>query len=563
MILRRAAVLAMAPLVLSLLQPGPATAGGPPAGQSRPSVGPESLDADRWEPGGRAADGARRLAEADGWTDGVVRRHAVLRDVESISPNPQHQLTSAEVAVDLEGQVFSATAAFAQAPADTDAVLGVVLGTWDGSSCLASFMALTTTVSGEVQGQFVDGTAVALSRSSQGASISLSSAPHPRLRETAFECAYATVLPVVPDGSVLSRAFAENVAETYRPVLEVEPGALLVAAKAGRWATLRATVRNDGRGDSGPVRLQAAGTGVQVRPGVVDLAGVRGRSSEQVELKVRLKPSKQTKGKKKGQKKGKGKNARAKDPRPRPVTLSITSAGTEPASARVQVGVSPRPTKPRKLTGSYWWGWEQTTTGDSAGWINHAVWFVNAKWAYLGWPEGRKPSCSAKVKDCVRYTYSKRTGKVRIGKKRAKVTSTGFTFAHPGVGGEKIDFHPLTLPPKNTELQTDLLHQNWAGYCLIMCNSWTERLSFGSDGRFVRSEYSVGSWPGLNTAWGTFPPDQRGTYRVVAKGIVELSYDDGKRERHVLGIQHDASGRANPVAAGLLLRDVNYYYGTG
>src|SRR5690606_20501723 len=110
-----------------------------------------------------------------------------------------------------------------------------------------------------------------------------------------------------------------------------------------------------------------------------------------------------------------------------------------------------------------------------------------------------------------------RTGKVRIGKKRAKVTSEGFAFAHPGAG-EKIGFHPLTLPAKGTKVQTELIHQNWSGNCLLMCNSWTEDLSFGSDGRFVRGRLTVGSWPGLGAAWGSVAPDQRGTYRVVSKG---------------------------------------------
>jgi hypothetical protein len=213
---------------------------------------------------------------------------------------------------------------------------------------------------------------------------------------------------------------------------------------------------------------------------------------------------------------------------------------------------------PRKLTGTYWWGWESTTTMDTAGWSNHAVWFVDKKWAYVGWADGRRPKCSARVKECQRYSYNERTGKVRIGRKRAKVTSEGFAFVHPGAG-EKIGFHPLALAAKGTKLQTELIHQNWSGNCMLMCNSWTEDLSFAGDGRFVRGRLTVGSWPGLGAAWGSVGPDQRGTYRVVSKGIIELAFDDGTRSRHVIGIEHDPSGKPNPVAAGLLVDDTNFY----
>ncbi|WP_162599832.1 hypothetical protein [Nocardioides solisilvae] len=541
-------LLAALPLVLVLMPGGHASAAGPDG-----ATVPDAFD--RLDRSQRAADGARSRAQADGWAEGVVRRSASLRDVESTSANPQHQLTSVDVAVDLEAQVLTTTASFAQAPTDAEAVLGVVLGTWDGRSCVSAFTALTTTVSSQVQGQFTDGTGVPLSRTVGGASVTLTSAAHPLLRDSAFECAYAVVLPTDQNGAVLSRAFAEALDETHRPALEVDPDQLMVGARAGRWASLRVTLRNTGKGDAGPVRLTAAGSGVQVRPGVVELPALAGRSSEYVELKIRLTAPKKAKGKGK-----KGKRTKsAKAPRPRPVTLTATSAGASPATARPQVAITPKPTVPKKLEGSYWWGWESTTTMSSAGWITHGVWFVDAKWAYTGWAEGRRPRCSAKVKECQRYTYNKRKGVVKIGKKRAKVTSEGFAFVHPGAG-EKLDFHPLTLPAKGTKLQTDLIHQNWSGTCMLMCNSWTENLSFGSDGRFALSRVTIGSWPGLGSVWSILPPDQRGTYRVVRKGIVELTYDDGTRKRHVIGIEHDPSGKPNPVAAGLLLDDVNYYH---
>ena len=78
-------------------------------------------------------------------------------------------------------------------------------------------------------------------------------------------------------------------------------------------------------------------------------------------------------------------------------------------------------------------------------------------------------------------------------------------------------------------------------------------------GRFVEGGYAVGSWPGLGSTWATAPADERGTYKVVRTGVIELSYADGTKERHVIGIQHDPQGKPNPAVAGVLLGDKNFY----
>ena len=117
----------------------------------------------------------------------------------------------------------------------------------------------------------------------------------------------------------------------------------------------------------------------------------------------------------------------------------------------------------------------------------------------------------------------------------------------------------LKLPKKGTRFQVDLLHQDWSGNCLLMCNAYTKHLTMDGDGRFVQGGYSVGGWPGIGASWASIPADQRGTYAVVATGIIELSYDSGTRERHVVGVEHDLLGRPNPAVAGMLLGSTNFY----
>jgi hypothetical protein len=262
---------------------------------------------------------------------------------------------------------------------------------------------------------------------------------------------------------------------------------------------------------------------------------------------VRLSPRKGTKGKK------------AKAPKPRPLTLTVTASGVASVAARTTVVQTPKPTTPKKLTGTYWWGWESTNLQSRAGWINHAIWFVDKKWAHTGWSEGRKPRCSASVKECQRYSYNPRTGTLRLGGQKAKVTSEGFTFKHPDYKDEKLRVEPLALPKKGTKLGVDLFHQNWSGYCALTCTSYTDYLTMDTAGKFVEGGFSVGSWPGLGQSWSSAPADQRGTYQIVSTGVVELSYADGTRKREVIGIQHDPSGTPNPSVAGVVLGDTNFY----
>ncbi|GAA1922295.1 hypothetical protein GCM10009797_14950 [Nocardioides hwasunensis] len=493
----------------------------------------------------RAAQGAA-LLRADTAEDGVVRRTARLTNIgNEPASSPSQQLASVDVTVDVEAQTMTGAATLNAAP-DPGAAVAVYVGTWDGRSCVTGFVAGAAPGVAQGAGQFADGEQVGVTSTTQGNQVTISTAAHPRLRNTPFECAFARVSVNTPGGATLSTAYADDLEDSYKPVLEVEPDDKMVGARAGKWAKVRLELRNTSRGPASSVRLTATGKGIDVRSTNVYSGAVDARSTEYLDVQVRLKAPKGKKGKK----------AKLK---PRTLTLTATDPAAATATAQVTVVLTPKPTIPKKLTGTYWWGWESTNLQSRAGWINHSIWFVDKKWAHTGWAEGKKPRCSAKVKECVRYSYNPRTGTVKLGKQRAKVTSEGFTFKHPAYKDEKLRVEPLTLPKKGTKLALDLYHQNWSGYCAITCTSYTDYLTMDRTNKFVEGGFSVGSWPGLGQSWSSAPADQRGTYKVVATGIIELSYADGTREREVIGIQHDPSGKPNPAAAGVVLGDTNFY----
>jgi len=533
MLVRRAVV--SVPLLLAVAW------GGAPA-VAAPSGGDRLVM--RTDLGGERAGRGPVDARAESAEEGVIRRTARLTDVQhATAATPSQRLSAVDVVVDVRAQIMTATVTLDGA-VDPAAPVVVVLGTWDGRSCVPLFGAEAGP--GGARTQCVDESEIAATQSVQGNQVSISSAAHPRLGSSLFECAYAHVVDPANPANALSIARAVDLEDVYQPVLEVEADDKVVGARKGKWAKVRLEVRNTSRGAASAVRIAATGKGIEIKTPRIDVGPIDARSTEYLDLRVRLEQPKAKKGKK------------AKAPKPRTLTLTVTDPAAAPATGTLSVVLTPKPTIPKKLTGTYWWGWEDTNLSSSAGWINHSVWFVDRKWAYTGWAEGKKPRCSAKVKECRRYSYDARTGRLKIGKEKVKVTSEGFAFTHPGYG-EKLSVEPLALPKKGTKLGLDLYHQNWSGFCTITCTAYTDYLTMDRGGRFVEGGYSVGSWTALGSSWASAPADQRGTYKIVRTGIIEMTYADGTRRREVIGIQHDPSGKPNPAAEGVLLGDTNFY----
>lgn len=210
------------------------------------------------------------------------------------------------------------------------------------------------------------------------------------------------------------------------------------------------------------------------------------------------------------------------------------------------------------LSGRYFWGSAPVSLGDSSGWKPRAVYFLNKKWAYVGFPKnGKKPSCKKSSSTCKRYAYNKKSGIAKIGKQKFRVTNKGFTYRVKKNEG-KSSFKPVALGKKGARYSAKLIRHDWSGTCAISCTATTERLQLGKNGRFVWARSSVGSWPGLGSSWTIVPPNQRGTYKVISSGRIELRYANGKKKRYTFGLMPDIRGKAS-ASEGVVLGRTNFY----
>ena len=346
----------------------------------------------------------------------------------------------------------------------------------------------------------------------------------------------ATVQSV--DGATRYQSFyAEGMDEVAKAELGLTGGEPVQGARAGKWTTLRLDVRNSGRGAANNVRISAKGASMTIKDASRSLGTIEDRSTKYgVVYKVKLKGAKSRK-----------------------ITFTVTADGGYKATKSFTIARTPAPKKYTSLAGRFFWGYQPTNVGSYSGWDNTTMWFVDKKWVYVGDTRGRTPKCRTTTKTCKRYSYDAHRGVAKIGKQKFAVTTKGFSY-RAAKGEQKSSFSPATLPKKGARFKADLVHQNWSGYCLISCTSWTERLTLAKNGRFVWARTSIGSWPGIGQYWSSAPPANRGTYKVVKKGIVELRYANGKKERMSIAIEHDVRGKPSPAGAGVVLGLTNFYF---
>ncbi|MGP7959467.1 hypothetical protein ACTVCO_01465 [Sanguibacter sp. A247] len=481
---------------------------------------------------------------ASAYSDGLLRRSATVADAStSTSPSAAQRVTRIVATQDVVGRRLRATVTYAAAPTATaGSLVAVVFGEWAGTSCTPQVvLAASAQPRGATSGQFVTasgtlGGTFSVARGGSGATLTLTSSAAATFRNSNLECVFATVGSTV-DGSPYQSFYAEDLAETYKPKLAVTGGEPVQGARAGKWTTLRLEVRNSGRGPAKNVKIRAKGSGMTIKKASRKLGTIDARSSEYgVIYKVKLKGAKSRK-----------------------LTFTVTASGGYKTTKSFTIAREPAPKKYRSLSGRYFWGFQPTSMSSSSGWDNTTMHFLNKKWVYIGDEKGRTPTCRKTTKTCKRYTYDARRGVAKIGLQKFKVTTKGFSY-RVAKGEQKSSFSPATLAKKGTRIKADLVHQDWSGFCMISCTSWTERLTLSKNGRFVWARTSIGSWPGIGSSWSSAPPDKRGTYRVVKKGVAELRYANGKKKRFTIAIDHDIRGKASPAGAGVLLGTKNFYY---
>ena len=516
----------------------------PPAPAVRASG--ERASGERASSGGAAAGAAGAAGGgtvAASWADGLLQRSVTVADVmESTSPSAAQRVTRAVATQDLVAQRLKTTITFAAAPtAAASTQVFVWFGVWNGSSCSArSALAVLSRPGGATEGARLSGGKVtgsfAVARSGSGTSITLTSAASSAFRSADLECAWVDVRSA--DGATsYQRFYPEALTETYKPALKIEGGEPVKGARAGKWATLRLDVRNTGRGPAKNVKISAKGASMTIKKKSRKLGTIDKRSSEYgVVYKVKLKGAKSRK-----------------------ITFTVTADGGYKATKSFTVARKPAPKKYKSLSGRFFWGYQPTTLSSSSGWDVTTMRFLDRRWVYIGDAKGRTPKCRKVTKACKKYSYDARRGVAKIGKQKFKVTTYGFSY-RVAKGDDKSVFSPATLAKKGMKIKADLIHQDWSGFCMISCTSWTDRLSLAKNGRFVWAHTSIGSWPGLGSYWSSAPPDKRGTYKVVKKGVVELRYANGKKKRMTIAIDHDVRGKASPAGAGVILGLTNFYF---
>lgn len=325
------------------------------------------------------------------------------------------------------------------------------------------------------------------------------------------------------------------------------------------------------RGASKVVKVRISNTGKAAARGVVVRAQVKGAASLTPRLrklgKVAAGKSKTARFRVKVNRRGKGK-----------VTITARASGHKVkarsvTSFRVRVPQPPPPPSTGGLAGKIFWGFENYRWDRSPDLV--FLHFTNRRFVRWGIPKRGLKNCgrvTAKMKDsdmqpgCLRYSYNRRSGQVRIGKVRGtfrggklKLKMDDDVWSTSG----KSWYRGLTARP-GTRFKTKLINRGYYGACGVtpFCTTWAENLQLTRDGRFGRqsSSISTGGVPGVNfIAISKLGPNERGRYQVLPGGRIRFNYASGKKVTETLIVQTNKRGRPDPVREGLLLDDVWFY----
>jgi hypothetical protein len=461
----------------------------------------------------------------------AVSRTAVI-DSKTLYDAPSYAQNVSEIIVtqDLLTGVVTARADYLEPPTPTaDSSVLVYLGAWEGDLCVAHAAIGAGAGNTQTAGQFVGGGAFAVTRALNGDVLTFSSEPRSEIAAAGWNCAYAN--EIGPGGESFEEFEAAEFTTNFTPELEVVTATPITGARPGKWATVEFRVGNISESIASGVTLTASGSHLAFRPSTVTIGELEANRDEDfIEIAVKLKGGK-----------------------PRTATFTATADGGASASTSVTIAQKAKAKKLSSLVGRYYWGTDGATFYE--GWDNKGVLFVDEKWAYVGFPENGVPHCSPSVKDCAHYDYSAKKGTVRIGGKHGPIDPQGLKLG-------KISYAPLSIPKKGTRIGAELLRRDFNG-CqgLPYCSTWTSTLVLTKGGNFVLSESSLTSLTGgaYDTYASNVAPNERGTYAVLSRGRIKLSFADGTSKVHTLGIARDVTGKPNPSAVGLLLGADNYY----
>lgn len=235
----------------------------------------------------------------------------------------------------------------------------------------------------------------------------------------------------------------------------------------------------------------------------------------------------------------------------------------------------PKPSPKGGLSGKIFWAFESNRWDRSPDLVG--LHFTNGRFVRWGIPQRSLPGCrkvTAKVKKgemqpgCLRYSYNRRNGKVRIGnvtgsyrngklrlKMKQEVWSTTGKTWFPG------------LPARpGSRFRTTLINRGYYGLCGIspFCRTWMEHLTLTRNGRFGREDSSLSTGGGIGTglpfvAVGRYSPKNRGRYTVLPGNRIRFKYASGKTVIESLIVQTNKRGRPDPVREGLIVGGTWFY----
>ncbi len=467
---------------------------------------------------------------------------ATLTDRRQSGPSPQQSLSRIEVTRDLEKRTLTARVTFESAPTSSrDSVVYVLLGSWNGSTCQHRVAVAAAATSGEADGAFYSANGsvsgpLPTTAARSGSVLTITSKAHDGVRSGAWDCAFGFNQSTDATPVVYSSFFPKDLVNTYVPRVAVRSDDAMVGNYKGKAVKVRVQIENVGKGSSKSIAVKASGKGLSIAKAKRTVSTLKKGSSQYLTFSVTLKGSAS-----------------------RTLTVTATPSGGKSAKATVTVAQKPRPSRYKSLSGRYFWGFVPTTLSDDQGRETRSVWFLDKRWAYIGVPkDGKKPRCTKTTSSCKRYTYNAKKGVAKIGAQKFTVTSEGFRFTARKKDARKAHFEPVTLLAKGAKIAVTLERDDWTGYCTITCTATSERISFAKNGRFVWQRSSVGNWSGIGSSWAVVPPDQRGTYRIVGTGRVELRYSNGKKKYYLIGAMRDVRGKTS-LRAGIVVGGKNFY----
>jgi hypothetical protein len=323
--------------------------------------------------------------------------------------------------------------------------------------------------------------------------------------------------------------------------------------KRNRTLSLKLTLSDDGSKPTSAITVSVArARGLSVAKSRVKVAKLKPAQKRTVRLRVKLTRS-----------------ARVTTP----VKVTVRAGSLRAKSSLVlRIGkarkVAPG-AKKGPLVGTYWW---RTVNHADYAWDNRAFYFVDDRTVYSGLPTGglptscttppAKPAEEIDTRDgCLPYTYDAKTGALTIGDK----TGTYKPGTRLVLDGQT--YSATVIPAAGARYSfADHEHFDFSGFCgfITGCTVTKKFLTLTPDGQFVLSHSTTATMgdPGLGpfTAVGAYPPDQHGTYEVLAGGKIHLAFADGTtRDETFAVLTKDDTLQPDPVAEGVFVGVDNYY----